>query len=67
MPLPKRKTSRSARNQRRASAWRITAPALGTCSRCHAPKLMHHACPACGFYNGRRVIEIKERRSGEEQ
>jgi large subunit ribosomal protein L32 len=66
MPLPKRKTSRSARNQRRASAWRITPPALGSCSRCHAPKLMHHACPACGFYNGRRVIAVKQRGGKEE-
>ncbi|HEY3266421.1 MAG TPA: 50S ribosomal protein L32 [Armatimonadota bacterium] len=61
MPNPKRKTSRSARDQRRASAWRIEAPALGTCSRCHAPKLMHHTCPACGFYNGRRVLVIKQK------
>lgn len=61
MPLPKRKTSRSARNQRRASAWRITAPTLTTCPRCHAPKRTHHVCTACGFYNGRRVIVVKNR------
>lgn len=65
MPLPKRKTSRSARNQRRASAWRIKEPAVGTCARCHAPKLLHHACPSCGFYRGRRVIVVKQK-GGEE-
>ena len=59
MPQPKRKTSRSARNQRRASAWRITGPAIGPCARCHATKLLHHACPSCGFYRGRRVIAVK--------
>ncbi|HOC31178.1 MAG: 50S ribosomal protein L32 [Armatimonadetes bacterium] len=66
MPLPKRKGSRSARGQRRSSNWQIKEPALGKCNRCHAWKLMHHACPSCGFYNGRRVLVVKDRTKKEE-
>ncbi|MGH3545272.1 MAG: 50S ribosomal protein L32 [Mycobacteriales bacterium] len=28
------------------------------CSRCQAPKLSHTACPTCGYYNGRQVIDV---------
>jgi len=31
------------------------------CPRCHAPRLPHHVCQSCGFYNGRLVLEVKER------
>ncbi|HEY3282135.1 MAG TPA: 50S ribosomal protein L32 [Armatimonadota bacterium] len=59
MPLPKRKTSKWSRDQRRSSNWTFTAPNLDACPRCHAPKLPHHVCPACGFYAGRKVIDVK--------
>ncbi|MCE5199002.1 50S ribosomal protein L32, partial [bacterium] len=32
---------------------------------CHAPAQPHHACPSCGYYNGRLVLQIKEKKSGE--
>jgi large subunit ribosomal protein L32 len=32
---------------------------LDECSHCHSPKLPHHVCPTCGWYNDREVIEVK--------
>ncbi|MBW3623148.1 MAG: 50S ribosomal protein L32 [Armatimonadetes bacterium] len=61
MPLPKRKQSKWHRAQRRHQNWKLCAPNIGACPRCHAAKLPHHVCTACGFYQGRKVIEVKER------
>jgi large subunit ribosomal protein L32 len=30
------------------------------CPNCHEPKLPHRACPHCGRYKGREVIEVAE-------
>jgi len=40
---------------------------VGDCPRCHAPKLPHHVCPACGFYNGRKVLTVEHRETGGER
>ena len=37
--------------------------AIVPCPRCHAPHMPHHACPSCGFYNGRLVLEVKDKES----
>jgi large subunit ribosomal protein L32 len=65
MALPKRRHSRARQAKRRAN-WKLMAPNVSDCPRCHAPRLPHHACPSCGFYNGRLVIEKKERKKKEE-
>ena len=57
MAVPKRKMSRSNTRSRRAN-WKATAPALVTCERCREPKLAHTACPSCGTYNGRDVLDV---------
>ena len=35
-------------------------PQLVECEHCHEPKLPHHACPNCGWYQGRQAIELKQ-------
>jgi len=55
--VPKRKMSRSNTRSRR-SQWKTTAPALVTCDRCKSPKLGHTACPTCGTYNKRQVLDV---------
>jgi large subunit ribosomal protein L32 len=30
------------------------------CPNCSETKLMHHACPACGQYRGRQIVDRKE-------
>lgn len=57
MAVPKRKKSRSNTRARR-SQWKATAPHLVTCDRCRAPKLAHTACPECGTYAKRQVLDV---------
>jgi large subunit ribosomal protein L32 len=58
MAVPKRKTSRTRRDQRR-SHWKIDAPSLSECPQCHESKLPHRVCPNCGYYNGEKIVEVK--------
>ena len=57
MAVPKRKMSRSNTRSRRAN-WKATAPNLMACKNCTAPKLAHIACPTCGTYDGRVVLDV---------
>ena len=57
-PLPKRKTSKSRKGERR-SHLALKPEALMECPQCHATKLPHQVCKTCGTYDGREVIEIK--------
>ena len=49
------------RTRLRRTHYKLNAPTVSECSRCHAPKLPHHVCPSCGYYNGRLVVEVKEK------
>jgi large subunit ribosomal protein L32 len=60
-PLPKRRLSRNRQGSRLAHTAK-TPPAMDVCPQCHSPKQPHRACPTCGFYNGREVIKIKEKK-----
>jgi len=55
--VPKRKMSRSNTRARR-SQWKAALPAFATCKRCKQVKLPHIACPTCGTYNDRQVVEV---------
>ena len=57
MAVPKRKMSRSNTRSRRAN-WKASAPTLATCERCREQKLPHQACPNCGTYNDRTVLDV---------
>lgn len=57
MAVPKRKTSKSKRNKRRAHD-ALVAPTVVTCPECGEPKLPHRVCPSCGMYKGRKVLDI---------
>ena len=56
MAVPKRKTSRSKRDMRRANHDKVTAPNVIPCPKCGDMMLPHRVCPACGHYKGRAVI-----------
>jgi large subunit ribosomal protein L32 len=58
MAVPKRKTSKSRRDKRRATH-KASIPALVECSQCHQPKRPHHVCPTCGTYRGREVEPLR--------
>lgn len=59
MAHPKQKTSKSRRNKRRTHH-AIEIPTLAECSNCGAAHEYHRACPECGFYRGRQVLNIKQ-------
>ncbi len=58
MPVPKRKTSKSRRDMRRATH-KLTVPTLNPCSRCGSPKLPHRVCIHCGYYKDKEVISME--------
>jgi large subunit ribosomal protein L32 len=59
MPNPKRRHSKARRDKRRAHD-ALARPATSTCPNCGEAKMPHRACPKCGHYRGRQVIEGTE-------
>jgi large subunit ribosomal protein L32 len=59
MGVPKRKSSKARRDKRRANHG-VPTPALATCPQCSEVRLAHRACPNCGYYKGRLVLELEE-------
>ena len=37
----------------------LSAPNVITCPECGESTVMHRACPHCGSYRGRKVIEVE--------
>ena len=60
MALPKRKHSKARRDKSRTHQ-ALSAPQVTKCPQCFAPARPHHVCLSCGYYNGRKVINIKKK------
>ncbi len=60
MAVPKRRTSRWRRNQRRAQAFfaRLKSASIVKCPNCGEFMKPHRACPYCGHYRERQVLEV---------
>ena len=58
MAVPKRKSSRMQRRQRKA-ANRYEGVAATYCVSCGAPVMPHRVCPSCGQYAGRQVLNVE--------
>jgi large subunit ribosomal protein L32 len=58
MAVPKRKTSKSRRDKRRAQHG-IEAPRINVCPNCGQPKESHRMCPTCKTYRGREVEPLR--------
>ncbi|MGQ0744149.1 MAG: 50S ribosomal protein L32 [Acidimicrobiales bacterium] len=58
MAVPKKKTSKAKSRSRRASNWRLAAPARSLCPNCGVAKLPHVVCSNCGWYKGRQALEV---------
>jgi len=62
MANPKRKNSKARSRSRRAVYYaRLSRPNVTECANCGAPRLRHRACPTCGHYRGRTVVEREEK------
>ncbi len=55
MAVPKRRTSKARKRQRRAHQ-SLTAPAHSTCPNCQAPTIPHRICASCGTYKGEVIL-----------
>ena len=58
--VPKKRKPKGRRNQRRSHI-HAAAPTLTRCPKCRTPVPPHTACPTCGTYRGRTVIDISAR------
>ncbi|MBI5244532.1 MAG: 50S ribosomal protein L32 [Elusimicrobia bacterium] len=69
MPNPKRRHTRSRRDSRRASNWKLELGGLSVCPNkdCGRLKPPHSVCPHCGFYNGELIVARKEKKKKGEQ
>lgn len=61
MPVPKRRHSRQ-RGRKRRTHWKLTPPTLVDCPHCHEPKMPHRVCPHCGYYAGKPVLTVEEKK-----
>jgi large subunit ribosomal protein L32 len=62
MAVPKSKVSKARRGHRK-SQWKLKPPTLVECPQCHVLRLPHRVCSDCGYYDGKKIIEIKEKKS----
>ncbi|BED92162.1 MAG: 50S ribosomal protein L32 [Candidatus Improbicoccus pseudotrichonymphae] len=62
MAVPKRKTSKARRNKRRSSVNVLTLPNLSVCNHCGNYCVYHRICSSCGYYRGKAVLTIKEKK-----
>jgi large subunit ribosomal protein L32 len=60
MAVPKKRTSKSKRNMRRAHD-ALTPTYAIICPNCGEPVLRHRACKGCGYYRGRQVVAVKSK------
>lgn len=58
MAVAQRRTSKSRRNMRR-SHHALKTPTVTTCSKCGKPLKPYTICKSCGFYNGKKIINVK--------
>ncbi|MEM6827311.1 MAG: 50S ribosomal protein L32 [Pseudomonadota bacterium] len=58
MAVPKRKVSPHRRGNRRAHD-ALKAEPYHECPTCGEMKRPHNVCHSCGYYNGRKVLDIK--------
>jgi large subunit ribosomal protein L32 len=57
MAVPKKRTTNASKGQRRSHD-ALKVASLTACTNCGKDVLPHTACPACGFYRGRKVLKV---------
>ncbi len=58
MSVPKQRHTKGRRDRRRANI-RIKPKNLVKCSHCSKMIEKHKACSSCGYYKGKKVMEVK--------
>lgn len=57
MAVPKRRHSKS-RGRKRRTGKGLKKPQLERCSHCNEWKKPHHICENCGYYKGKKILNI---------
>ena len=57
MAVPRNRTSNARKNSRRAHHAK-SPKQLATCANCKNPTLPHRICSSCGFYDGRKAVDV---------
>ncbi len=58
MAVQQRRVSKSRKGMRK-SHQALKAPKTVVCKQCGKPIKSHRVCPYCGYYDGKKVIEVK--------
>lgn len=58
MSVPKKRRTKS-QAKRRASHFGLEKVTVTKCEHCDKPVLPHRACPHCGYYRGRKVLDVE--------
>lgn len=58
MAVQQRRVSKSRKGMRR-SHHALEAVNTSPCPKCGKPIQSHHVCQACGFYDGKKIIDVK--------
>ena len=61
MAAPKQKSSKAKKRSRFANWKQNTEPNLSACDHCGESKLPHRVCMNCGYYDGRKVLNVSEK------
>ena len=66
MAVPKKRRSKSKSRIKKAT-WTIKVPEMRPCPNCGFVTLTHAACPSCGHYKGKQVVQIKVKEKPEKE
>ena len=58
MAVAQRRTSKGRKGMRRSHD-ALEAPKTSNCPKCGKPIKSHTVCGSCGFYNGKKIIDVK--------
>ena len=58
MAVPARRTSKTTKRMRRTH-FKLHVTGLAKCADCGAMVKAHQVCPECGYYNGKKVVDVK--------
>jgi len=56
MVIRMRHTKSHTKNRRSHHA--LLATSFSKCANCQAPKRRHTVCPSCGYYRGKKVLDL---------
>lgn len=62
MAVPQRRTSKTRKALRRTH-FKLSPVGLVECSNCGASIKPHRVCPKCGYYDGKKVLDVKAKQA----